>query len=241
MSADPIVLRRVPEAVSADVEIPGSAQGRLIGGNLAALATSVGVRVPSMSLVTQPPPVRTRQPRNAAACSVCCHRTRPDSPDPCPDRTLLSRPHRTPWTILPGPLDPQILGSSPRGRISTSSNQGPPSPQRNKPPGTFFVAPRTIWADGVQHGNQNDASDLRRYGHTALPAVEARLTDPWTRHRIPDTGSRRRSDTPAPSARSLRRSRRRSGLRQRDEPGWLQCANRPSRDRSRRALTESLT
>ncbi len=49
MSADPIVLRRVPEAVSADVEIPGSAQGRLIGGNLAALATSVGVRFPSMS------------------------------------------------------------------------------------------------------------------------------------------------------------------------------------------------
>ncbi len=48
MSADPIVLQRVSEAVSAEVEIPGRARGRLIGGNLASLATSVGVRFPSM-------------------------------------------------------------------------------------------------------------------------------------------------------------------------------------------------
>jgi muramoyltetrapeptide carboxypeptidase len=48
MSADPIVLRRVPTAVSASVEFAGRATGRLIGGNLASLATSVGVRVPSM-------------------------------------------------------------------------------------------------------------------------------------------------------------------------------------------------
>ena len=49
MSADPIVLQRVPEAVSAGVEIPGRARGRLIGGNLASLATSIGVRFPSMT------------------------------------------------------------------------------------------------------------------------------------------------------------------------------------------------
>ncbi len=49
MTTDPIVLRRVPGAVSAAAEVPGTARGRLIGGNLASLATSVGVRMPSMS------------------------------------------------------------------------------------------------------------------------------------------------------------------------------------------------
>lgn len=49
MTADPIVLRRVPGAVSSAVEMPGRARGRLIGGNLASLATSVGVRLPSMA------------------------------------------------------------------------------------------------------------------------------------------------------------------------------------------------
>ena len=49
MTTDPINLQRVPGAVSADVEIPGRARGRLIGGNLASLATSVGVRMPCLS------------------------------------------------------------------------------------------------------------------------------------------------------------------------------------------------
>lgn len=49
MTTDPIVLRSVPGAVSAAVQTAGSARGRLIGGNLASLATSVGVRMPSMS------------------------------------------------------------------------------------------------------------------------------------------------------------------------------------------------
>ncbi|MCP3880178.1 MAG: LD-carboxypeptidase [Sulfitobacter sp.] len=49
MTADPIVARRTPEAVSAAVEVPGRAHGRLVGGNLASLATSIGVRVPSLS------------------------------------------------------------------------------------------------------------------------------------------------------------------------------------------------
>lgn len=48
MTADPIVLRRLPSAVSAAVEFAGRATGRVVGGNLASLATSVGVRVPSM-------------------------------------------------------------------------------------------------------------------------------------------------------------------------------------------------
>jgi len=49
MTTDPVVLRRVPGAVSSAADVPGRARGRLIGGNLAALATSVGVRMPSMS------------------------------------------------------------------------------------------------------------------------------------------------------------------------------------------------
>jgi muramoyltetrapeptide carboxypeptidase len=48
MTTDPVVLRRVPGAVSAAAEVPGRARGRLLGGNLASLATSIGVRVPSM-------------------------------------------------------------------------------------------------------------------------------------------------------------------------------------------------
>lgn len=43
-----IVLRRVPGAVSAAADVPGTVRGRLIGGNLASLATSIGVRMPSM-------------------------------------------------------------------------------------------------------------------------------------------------------------------------------------------------
>ncbi len=48
MTTDPIMLRRRPEAVSAAIEVPGQASGRLVGGNLAAIATSVGVRLPSL-------------------------------------------------------------------------------------------------------------------------------------------------------------------------------------------------
>ncbi len=49
MTADPIVLHRAPGAVLSDVEVPGRVEGRLVGGNLAAVATSIGVRMPSMS------------------------------------------------------------------------------------------------------------------------------------------------------------------------------------------------
>lgn len=48
MSTDPIVLNRDSNAVSASVEFAGHAQGRLIGGNLQAMANSVGVYMPSM-------------------------------------------------------------------------------------------------------------------------------------------------------------------------------------------------
>lgn len=48
MTTDPIELRRDPAAVSAGVGFPGTATGRLIGGNLASVVTSVGVRLPSM-------------------------------------------------------------------------------------------------------------------------------------------------------------------------------------------------
>lgn len=49
MTTDPIVLQRSPGAVLADVGVPGRARGRLVGGNLASVATSVGVRMPSMA------------------------------------------------------------------------------------------------------------------------------------------------------------------------------------------------
>lgn len=49
MTTEPVTLRRDPDAVSATVASPGQARGRLIGGNLAMLATSVGVRVPDMN------------------------------------------------------------------------------------------------------------------------------------------------------------------------------------------------
>ena len=49
MTTDPITLRSDPTAVSAAVRFAGSARGRLLGGNLASMATSVGVRMPSMT------------------------------------------------------------------------------------------------------------------------------------------------------------------------------------------------
>ncbi len=48
MTTDPIVLRSVPTAVSAVVGFAGRVTGRVIGGNLASLTTSVGVRMPSL-------------------------------------------------------------------------------------------------------------------------------------------------------------------------------------------------
>ena len=48
MTTDPVTLHRDPDAVSATITVPGQARGPLIGGNLALLATSVGVRVPDL-------------------------------------------------------------------------------------------------------------------------------------------------------------------------------------------------
>lgn len=48
MGSSPVVIERDPSALSASIGAPGSAQGPLVGGNLAGLATSVGVRVPSL-------------------------------------------------------------------------------------------------------------------------------------------------------------------------------------------------
>ena len=49
MTTEPVTLHRNPDAVSATISVPGQASGPLIGGNLAMLATSVGVRVPDMT------------------------------------------------------------------------------------------------------------------------------------------------------------------------------------------------
>jgi muramoyltetrapeptide carboxypeptidase len=48
MTADPLVLQRDTAAVSAAVQVGGQARGRLIGGNLTSVATSVGVRLPDL-------------------------------------------------------------------------------------------------------------------------------------------------------------------------------------------------
>lgn len=48
MTTDPLVLRRDAAAVSAAIRVGGQARGRLIGGNLTAVATSVGVRLPDL-------------------------------------------------------------------------------------------------------------------------------------------------------------------------------------------------
>jgi muramoyltetrapeptide carboxypeptidase len=48
MTTDPLVLKRDTAAVSAAIHVGGRARGRLIGGNLTAVATSVGVRLPDL-------------------------------------------------------------------------------------------------------------------------------------------------------------------------------------------------
>ena len=48
-STNPITLLRDPTAVSGDVQVDGRVRGTLIGGNLDAVATSVGVRMPPMA------------------------------------------------------------------------------------------------------------------------------------------------------------------------------------------------
>jgi muramoyltetrapeptide carboxypeptidase len=49
MTTDSLVLNRDTTAVSAAVRVGGQARGRLIGGNLTAVATSVGVRLPDLT------------------------------------------------------------------------------------------------------------------------------------------------------------------------------------------------
>lgn len=48
MTTDPLVLQRDTAAVSAAIQVGGQARGQLIGGNLTAVATSVGVRLPDL-------------------------------------------------------------------------------------------------------------------------------------------------------------------------------------------------
>ena len=48
MTTESISLNRDPNTVSAAIQIPGRAQGRLIGGNLQMVATSIGVSMPPM-------------------------------------------------------------------------------------------------------------------------------------------------------------------------------------------------
>jgi muramoyltetrapeptide carboxypeptidase len=48
MTTDPLVLKRDTAAVSAAIQVGGQARGRLIGGTLGAVATSVGVRLPDL-------------------------------------------------------------------------------------------------------------------------------------------------------------------------------------------------
>ena len=49
MTTEPLTLHRDPATASVALEVPGRATGRVIGGNLLAMATSVGVRLPDLS------------------------------------------------------------------------------------------------------------------------------------------------------------------------------------------------
>ena len=49
MTTDPITLESDPRAVSAAVAASGRVVGRVLGGNLTAVATSIGIRVPDLS------------------------------------------------------------------------------------------------------------------------------------------------------------------------------------------------
>jgi muramoyltetrapeptide carboxypeptidase len=49
MTTEPLTLERNPDAASATIAVTGRATGPLIGGNLAMIATSVGVRVPDLN------------------------------------------------------------------------------------------------------------------------------------------------------------------------------------------------
>jgi muramoyltetrapeptide carboxypeptidase len=49
MSVEPVVIQRDPTAVSAAVHVPGLASGRVVGGNVTAVGTSIGVRLPDLS------------------------------------------------------------------------------------------------------------------------------------------------------------------------------------------------
>lgn len=49
MSTDPLVIHAEKDAVTAQIQCPGIAKGRLIGGNLRTLAHSVGVQLPALS------------------------------------------------------------------------------------------------------------------------------------------------------------------------------------------------
>lgn len=48
MTSEPLVVHSRPGSVSAQVRVPGRAEGTIIGGNLTALATSVGARLPEL-------------------------------------------------------------------------------------------------------------------------------------------------------------------------------------------------
>jgi muramoyltetrapeptide carboxypeptidase len=49
MTSDPVTVQRDETAFSAAIRVPGRASGRLVGGNLTAMATSVGTRLPSLA------------------------------------------------------------------------------------------------------------------------------------------------------------------------------------------------
>lgn len=48
MTTEPVTITADPSLLSAAVDLPGTAEGTLVGGNLTAVATSVGVRLPDL-------------------------------------------------------------------------------------------------------------------------------------------------------------------------------------------------
>jgi muramoyltetrapeptide carboxypeptidase len=48
MTTEPVTITADPALLSAAVDLPGTAEGTLVGGNLTAVATSVGARLPDL-------------------------------------------------------------------------------------------------------------------------------------------------------------------------------------------------
>ena len=151
MSTEPLTIGSDPQAMSAGVRVAGRATGPLIGGNLTAVAGSVGVRLPRLDgaiLFLETPRgiglgLVDRQDRVAgtldrAGVSGGPSRLRlatdkPMGPPPAPMRTSLGQPgtKKTPIAISKMPTTRKARRRSSSGRSATDE-RCPPAPAENR-------------------------------------------------------------------------------------------------------------